>query len=154
MKAIYLFVLLVMSSSFNFVNANSPSPGYINMNVKSYLQQDLLKLLRTKGCKVYITGNDANAQIHLKRELEFYDVWEIKLNKNEADYELKLLTNKTGIANADREVRLVITDLKTQNEVYSSPVVRGTDYGFRTVNLKEAAIKNLVKNEIRTKFFQ
>lgn len=151
MKTIQIFTLILLNSIAIPVNASVPfGQGFIMNN---FLQENPLELLRTKGCKIYITGNDANAQTHLKREIEFYDVWEIKLNQSEADFEVKLLTNKTGIANADREVRVVITDLKTGKEVYSSPIVRGTDYGFRTVNLKEAAIKNLVENEIRTRFF-
>lgn len=152
MKTLQILFLVTLSLLFNPVEANAYY-GSSTFNSIS-IQDNPMKLLREKGCKVYITGNDSNAQIHLKRELEFYDVWEIKLNKTEADFEVKLLTNKTGIANADREVRVVITDLKLGKEVYSSPIVRGTDYGFRTVNLKEAAIKNLVENEIRTSFFQ
>lgn len=151
MKTLQILFLVTLSLLINPVAANA----YYGLNTykSNAFQDNPMKLLRKKGCKVYITGNDANAQIHLKREIEFYDVWDIKLNKSEADFEVKLLTNKTGIANADREVRVVITDLKLGKEVYSSPIVRGTDYGFRTVNLKEAAIKNLVENEIRTSFF-
>jgi len=120
----------------------------------SLLQENPLASLRGKGCKVFITGNDANAQIHLRRELEFYDVWVIKSNESDADFEIKLLTKKSGIANADRDVRIVITELKSGREVYSSDVVNGTEYGFKTVNLKEAAVKNLVENVIRPKFFK
>jgi len=152
MKTVQIFTFILLNSIVISVNANEPFGQKNNVNI--FLQANPLELLRTKGCKVHITGNDENAQIHLKREIEFYDVWEIKFNKSEADFEIKLLTNKTGIANADREVRVIITDLKTGKEVYSSPIVRGTDYGFRTVNLKEAAIKNLVENEIRTSFFK
>lgn len=152
MKTVQIFTFILLNSIAIPLNANTPFGQEFIMN--SFAQDNPLELLRTKGCKIYITGNDSNAQIHLKREIEFYDVWEIKPNKSEADFEVKLLTNKTGIANADREVRLIITDLKTGKEVYSSPIVRGTDYGFRTVNLKEAAIKNLVENEIRTSFFK
>lgn len=152
MKVVQIIVLSVLNSIANPANAYLPLVG--TLTIDSIFQENPIQLLRAKGCKVYITGNDANAQVHLKRELEFYNIWDFKLNKTEADFELKLLTNKTGIANADREVRAVITDLKTGKEVYSSNIVRGTDYGFRSVNLKEAAIKNLVENEIRTKFFQ
>lgn len=119
-----------------------------------FIQDNPLSLLKTKGCKVYITGNDANAQIHLKRELEFYDVWSIQSNRSDADFEIKLLTKKSGIANADRDVRIVITSLKNGEEVFVSNVVNGTEYGFKTVNLKEAAIKNLVENELKPKIFK
>jgi len=149
-----LFNLLFFGAiSFTLISVNTNVPAINNTVQDIFLQEDPLKLLKTKGCKMYITGNDANAQIHLRKELEFYDVWVIKANESEADFEIKLLTRKSGIANADREVRIVITDLKSGKEVYSSPIVNGTEYGFKTVNLKEAAIKNLVENEIRTKFF-
>lgn len=152
MKALHILLFIVLSLMITSVSGSV----FTKPNVSELfpIQDNPMKLLREKGCKVYITGNDSNAQIHFKREIQFYDVWEVKLNKSEADFEIKLLTNKTGIANADREVRVIITDLKSGQEVYSSPIVRGTDYGFRTVNLKEAAIKNLVENEIRTSFFQ
>ena len=151
MKTLQILFLVTLSLLINPVEANT---YYGSSSFKLiFIQDNPMNLLREKGCKVYITGNDSNAQIHFKREIQFYDVWEIKLNKSEADFEVKLLTNKTGIANADREVRVVMTDIKSGQEVYSSPIVRGTDYGFRTVNLKEAAIKNLVENEIRTNFF-
>ncbi len=137
-------------------------PAMIKAKISSFVdfksqishQQDPLKALKTKGCKVVITGNDANAQIHLRRELEFFDVWMIKSNASDAEFEIKLLTKKSGIANADRDVRIVITDLKSGKEVYASPIVNGTEYGFKTVNLKEAAVKNLVENEIRQTFFK
>lgn len=151
MKSLQILLIVVLSL---IIPVNGSALTKSNVLQQFLFQNNPMKLLREKGCKVYITGNDSNAQIHFKREIEFYDVWEIKLNKSEADFEVKLLTNKTGIANADREVRVIITDLKSGQEVYSSPIVRGTDYGFRTVNLKEAAIKNLVENEIRTSFFQ
>lgn len=151
MKFINIFILIALSfTAMSFAKVASP----INFKLQSLLQEDLLAQLKTKGCKVVITGNDANAQIHLRRELEFYDIWVIKLNESEADFEVKLLTKKSGIANADREVRIVITDIKSGKEVYSSGIVNGTEYGFKTVNLKEAAVKNLVENEIRTKFFK
>lgn len=106
---------------------------------------------RRKGAKMYVSANDEHAREHLIRELSFYSFWQIVDHPEEADYQIRLYVRREFV---DHFVYIEITRPGESEVLYTSPVVEGISGDIRSVNVKQAAVQQLVHRELKEEFFE